>query len=980
VTYIGYNTVKETFEVAAGQTAVREITLTSAAETAGKDGIVQLSAFTVASQREGNAKAIQAQRRDMNIITSVSSDIFGDVADGNIGEFLKYLPGIDLDYVESEPRGPRLGGMDGQYVGVAFDGMRTASADANRAAAPRRARPASKGSPSPALSLSRVNLTNSPENDADTPAGNVNMRTKRAFDRKGRQFSYNLSGNFNSEETWWRKSDGPRDKQDHKWKPNYIFSYAESFFDQKFGLLLSANHSWSYTEQIADTMNYGVATTDPVRPRPLALRSIDFGDGPKNIQKDAMLLTADWRVTPKLVVSLNMVYSYYEGEFWNRTFSFVAANDNNNVNNGRPSIGGDAMTTIIAERNATANSAALNNGGGGAAKLVYTRQYAPRFEYKSGGLIVDGAIAFSKSKNNYESLERGFSKDEGGSIPSGFIATRPNAQSWEWTIRQTSGPDWFDLKNFTGGTRVTNDDRTWITEKWTGTLNSKYILPFMERFPTAVKVGGKWDEETRRNRDWGAWSIWSYNGPGGNTVAYNPATETYSVVTQGSWANLGPAFISPNPLEFGKTNAWNGGGVYNINGQLGRPPRPSRNAMSDLYHAHPEQFVNIATVDNWYTSFVANDKNIRQTITSGYVQADTRFTHKLTVRYGVRMEETENAIKEWDPLTRAQMLKSPYAAQFASPTVSRATSISGVQYQYMSQPKTTRRSKYHQLFPAISFKYNIVPNLEWQAGFNKSIGRPNLDAIAGLWVVDEQNFRVTAPAPFLLPEHHKKYLTRLAYYFQGRSPGSFAVTFSKTDFTNTLTAFDYTSAEFGNTDPDYENFTFRAQRNISDRITTTKNMSISYRQTLGFLPTEYLRNTTVFVNYDRTYITQSGDGSGPAARRAGGQNGGISPRRLASGISYRFRKFSGSLNMIYGDNRPESGTYGQYYGALTKFDGSLGYAFKRYLEFFMQVRNITNVKDGYYRSPPGVIEGEHAVLRKMEEYGTNWIFGIKGLF
>src|SRR5436305_1956099 len=119
-----------------GQTTVGEINLTSAASpsaASGADGsVVKLEAFTVSSEREGNAKAIMQQRRNMNITTSVSSDIFGDVTDGNVGEFLKYLPGVDLDYVESETRGPRLGGMDAQYVGVSFDGVKLASADANR--------------------------------------------------------------------------------------------------------------------------------------------------------------------------------------------------------------------------------------------------------------------------------------------------------------------------------------------------------------------------------------------------------------------------------------------------------------------------------------------------------------------------------------------------------------------------------------------------------------------------------------------------------------------------------------------------------------------------------------------------------------------------------------------------------------------------------------------------------------------------------
>ncbi|MDO8545705.1 MAG: carboxypeptidase-like regulatory domain-containing protein, partial [Opitutaceae bacterium] len=183
VTFTGYNPVKETVSVTAGQTSVREITLTStAAGPATKDGIVKLEAFTVSSEREGNSKAIMAQRRNMNITTSVSSDIFGDVADGNVGEFLKYLPGVDLDYVESEARGPRLGGMEGQYVGVSFDGMRSASADANRGGGSASRATSFEGFSITSIESIEVNRTASPENDADSPAGTINMKTKRAFD------------------------------------------------------------------------------------------------------------------------------------------------------------------------------------------------------------------------------------------------------------------------------------------------------------------------------------------------------------------------------------------------------------------------------------------------------------------------------------------------------------------------------------------------------------------------------------------------------------------------------------------------------------------------------------------------------------------------------------------------------------------------------------------------------------------------------
>ncbi len=972
VAYSGYTTARETFNVTAGQVASREISLTSTAATTGgsKDGVVKLDAFTVSSEREGNSKAIMAQRRNMNITTSVSSDIFGDVTDGNVGEFLKYLPGVDLDYVESEPRGPRLGGMEGQYVGVSFDGMRTASADANRGGGASSRATSFEGFSITAIDSIEINRTASPENDADSPAGTVNMKTKRAFDRKGRRVNYNFSANFNDEEFTLDKTPGPRDHPDYKWKPNWQLDYSESFFNQKFGLLLSASHSYSYTEQIVSNAGYN---DDPTAtdPRPLVVRQIDFKDGPKFIQKDSLLLTADWKVTPRLVLSFNAIYSYFDGEFWNRNFTFVAANDNANVNNGRTHVGGNGITEVIATRAASGsvnNVATLNNGGGGAAKLVYTRQFAPRFEYKVGAWVVDGALAFSKSKNNYESLERGFSKDEGGGVASSWIATRPSDQSWEWTIRQTSGADWFDLRSFTntnantGGTRVTNDDRTWVTEKWTGTLNARWAVPYLERFPTVVKFGGKWDEESRNNRDHGAVSVWSYIGPGGNTVAINPTTGTYQNTAFGSWANLGPNFISSNPFELGTTNALT---VYNINGVQGMPPRPSRNAMSDLFHAHPEQFVNTTTPENYYTSYIANDRNFRQTINAGYWQADTRLTNKLQVRFGVRFEQTQNDLTEWDPRTRAQVLAAGFTVNAPGTNGGRALTIPGLQYQFQSQPRVKRTSQYHNWFPSLLLKYQIMPNFEWQAGVNKGISRPPIDNLTGLWVTDEANLRVTAPNPDLLPEYHKVYQTRLAYYFGGRSPGQASIALIQDEATNFITSQDYSASEFGIDDPDFAAYTFRSTRN-EDSVQRYRNMDLNYNQTLGFLENKYLRGINVSSTYSRSYAN---------ARRPG-----IAPHRVTARLGYAYGRFNGTLGMIWAADKPESSTYGRYFGAITKYDLTATFRLTSHASLYVQGRNITNVKDLWYQGPASLPEGTGAHLRQMEEYGANWVFGVKGTF
>ena len=963
ITYTGYAPVRDAFTVNAGQTAVREISLTStaAAPAATKGGVVQLQAFTVSSEREGNAKAIQEQRRSMDIITSVSSDIFGDVTDGNVGEFLKYLPGVDLDYVESEARGPRLGGMEGQYVGVSFDGIRTASADANRGGGDASRATSFEGFSITSIESIEINRTRSADSDGDSPAGTINMRTRRAFDRKGSRTAVNFSMNFNAEEFHLNKTWGPGEGKDYKAKPNLSLEYSNSFLNQRLGVLLSASRANSYTEQyqMVNTYNRSPTAADP---RPLVIRSIDFKDGPKFITKDALMLTADFKATRNLVLSLNAIYTYTEGAFWNRNFNFVAANDNANVNNGRSRVTGDGMLSVGTQRTAQNTVPTVNNGGGSSTKLTYTRTFAPKFEYKLGGWTFDGAASLSRSVNNYEALERGFAESEATALASDWIATRPNRESWEWTIRQVSGPDWYNLRNWTGGTRVENSAREWATEIWNGQLNAQWALPFIRNFPTRVKFGGKWTEETRNNNNEDTWNIWRYIGPGGDVMTgRNATTGVPTITTSGSWANLG--FQAPHAFDLGTTNALT---VFNIAGIQGMPPRVDRNRMGALFHSNPELFVRTATPDNYYNAFIVPKRDYRQTVAGGYGQADVRISSRLNVRAGARWERTQVAVTEWDPRFRDEVTR----AGFPVNANGLATTFAGLQYQYQSQPRATRRSEYDSLFPSVSAKFNIVRDLELQAGYSRAIGRPPIDNLAGLWsIVEDANGvtqRVDAPNPNLLPENIKKYDARLAYYFGARgsrSPGQVSLAVSQFDIANLRETFDYTAEEFGVDDPEYADYTFRSTRN-SDRSRRSRNLEFSYQQTMGFLP-ELFRGTSVNVAYTRSYAS---------ARR-----NGLAPHRVTSRLGYAYRRFNGSVGMVWTDDRPD-GNYGRYRPEQTQFDLSATWRLTSRYSLYVQARNFTNQPVKWMESPAGVVEGQQAALRQMQEYGANWVFGVRGNF
>ena len=52
----------------------------------------------------------------------------------------------------------------------------------------------------------------------------------------------------------------------------------------------------------------------------------------------------------------------------------------------------------------------------------------------------------------------------------------------------------------------------------------------------------------------------------------------------------------------------------------------------------------------------------------------------------------------------------------------------------------------------------------------------------------------------------------------------------------------------------------------------------------------------------------------------------------------------------------------------------------RYATLYVQGRNITGKPVIWYESPAGQPEGTSPILRQYQEYGANWVFGVKGQF
>jgi iron complex outermembrane receptor protein len=939
VGFAGYSPVTSTVTVPAGQPVTRDIELGSTLSQPAPGETLKLGQYVVSAEREGNAKAIMQQRRNMNITTSVASDIFGDVAEGNVGEFLKFLPGVDVEYVDAESRGPRLGGLDPEYVGVTMDGSKLASADGftsyggfinGGTGAGERSVGFEQMSINSIESI-EINRTTSPDMDADAPAGTINLKTKRAFDRKGRRIDWQFSLSANSEEFSFDRDNRRGDAPERLIRPNFMFDYSDVFWNQRLGVRLGVSQSKALLMEQYVQHTYDKNPT-PADPRPMVLTAIQFRDGPKMVDRSTITFTSDFKATSRLVLSATAMFNAYEHRYLlNRQLTFTAAAANANANTGRSTVIGD-LTDFRSNGLATNTARAVNNGGGGNyIKLTNTIMVTPKFEYTHGPLVLDGSGTYSHSKNDYEALARGTIRAETiNPVVADFRATRPSSDSAEWTITQLGGPDWSRLENFTNTRIAAETDRDVVVETYQAQLNATYALP--TTLPVTLKFGGKINEELRESAN--RISVWtySYSGPGGGPT--------------GSFAN----FPSPAPLEtdFGHIKALT----------VANPPRfVSRTALWEEFRAHPERFTFTGTTEQYYAAYYGTVRDFRQVVPAAYAMGNTRLG-KLQVQGGVRWERTETHSKEFDPLTVSELQAAGIPLSTAT---RRATTNAGIDFQYGSRPRVTRSGAYDNWFPSVSAKYSIRPNLQAQFGYSYAISRPPINTLAGVWDINEVAQVVVAPNPNLKPELSHNYVARLAYYFE--PVGSFTFLVQQNEIDNLRIPSLLTADEFGYADdPELRNYEFQSFAN-GTQMYRYRNLELGYNQQLAFLP-GILNSTSVNLSYSRSYANQ--------------WRPGVVPHKVTAGVGWNYQRLNLRLGAIWQDDTPLTTLFGRYQRQNVKLDLSGGVRLTRRMSLFVQGRNIFNEPQELYEGDP--IRGTPAALYRYGNYGTSWVFGVKGNF
>jgi outer membrane receptor for ferrienterochelin and colicin len=220
ISYTGLDPETRTVRVVAGQTARVEVNLSS--------NIYQLAAFTVAAEVEGNAAALNQQKKSDFFVQAISADTLGNVAEGNIGEFLRYVPGIQVNFSNADASTVSMRGQDPEATVFTFDGQIPAAAGT-----PPRSSTGSSDASSRAFEFSQATINNietievykaPPPWMAPSTGGVINAVTKNAFSQRGRRFSTTLTLSANSEMLRWSMP-GPGSRTTGRIKPGGSLNY-----------------------------------------------------------------------------------------------------------------------------------------------------------------------------------------------------------------------------------------------------------------------------------------------------------------------------------------------------------------------------------------------------------------------------------------------------------------------------------------------------------------------------------------------------------------------------------------------------------------------------------------------------------------------------------------------------------------------------------------------------------------------------------
>ncbi|MSU51298.1 MAG: TonB-dependent receptor [Opitutus sp.] len=733
VFFTGLDAQQVPVTIRAGETHTQDVNLTSATRY-GPDtsGTVKLDSFVVASSREtdGTAIAINEQRFSANIKNVVAADAMGDIMDGNVGEFLKFMPGITAEY-DRDSGGSvssvSVRGFPTTMAVVSGDGLQMASTG-NTVGTSR----VFQFTQVSINNISRLEVTKvpTPANPADSMAGSIDMVSKSSFERKNAQLRYTFGVSGNPKTMSLQRVPHINDEKVFKVLPSFTFDYTLPV-TKTFGLVLTGQSQNRFIEMewVPRTFNATAAGTGASFAKPY-LQSFQLIGVPRRNERNAAGIKADWRATPNGVLSFNLERTRWVSERANVSITLSpGTNAVPTPATGVPLTFGDDFVSGATGR----GSVALANGGAGVHLPLDTKVASVRYRHDDGNWRVVAAFGGSTSGGGYNDIRYGRfrSLDIVNRVPVRVnFAKIDDVRPQSIQVFDNNGRE-FDLNNFDNYqlNGATSQQRMVIDRLANARLDVRKSLPALS-FPAAIQAGGLRRVQVRDARREN--TAWTYNGPDGNPATADAPTP-YRMV---NYVNQEENFGFRNMPWVSTFKAW------------------------QAYEANPTLFSKTTAQQTAEELFRRNNSEwLREAVSAGYAQAEFGlFHHRLKVLTGVRYEKTDANGQgvRYDPnaaFVRAADGNFTHTAAGAKIRKPEAGAAGSLQELALTRQERGFRAanSYDGTYPSVHLTYQIRENLLARAAYAKTYGRPDFVNIVPNATIDETDFNDNIPDPDGIP-------------------------------------------------------------------------------------------------------------------------------------------------------------------------------------------------------------------------------------
>lgn len=983
--YTGLGSSSEVVAVIPGQTVQRDITLAGAESMPGKavavGETVKLDAFTVTTTKEmdGAALAINEQRFAKNMMNVVSADEFGTIADGSVGEFMKFLPGITSDYTGGDARRFSINGVPAGNVPISMGGFDMASAAGAGTGRQIELDQVSINS------VARIEVNRSPV--PDTPgsalAGSVNFVPRSSFERNKPVYSYSVAFLMkDAERAFMRQTPGPSwGEKTYKIHPGFDVS-AVVPVTKNFGFTVSGGASVQYTPQSNTAMQWrGTAATTSANaangtpgvlpattPDNPYLGIFSWRDSGKTTSRESFSSTLDWRFTRADRITVGFSYGMLKEDFATRSQTFT-------INRVAP--GNWTSTHTWGAFSTFPTSGAINAGQfsiANSGRIRPGRTYTPSLRWLHDGPIwkSDAGAAYGSSRIDYQDIDKG--RFNGVTVQRNNVTINFDdifyLRPGKITVTDPSGRpvDPSNLDSYSLVSANSNRQRTYDS-----TRQAYYNLRRDFRLGgnvLTVKAGADIRTKIRDLRGPGGnLETYTYVGPDGR--ASTTPTTTAGLINDDSPAHFLDVPYSQRIPDFG----------------MPKQQHVDNSKVWDDYVANPRNWTRNAVTE--YQALTRFSKRAEEIISALFIRGDlSLLNNRLRLTGGVRAEQTNIDAQgpREDPALNYQRNANGDVIRNAAGVIQLiepAGSLAAWQRTLLDRG-TPVKKEYLRFFPSINASYDLREGLIARLAYSQSVGRPDFNQyMGGVLLPDIEllnpNSRITVNNASIKAWQAETYMARIDYYFG--TVGTLSLTGFIRDYTNFfVNVTSPVSAQFletyGLDEAEYGGIQVVTQFNDPENI-RQHGFEIDYKQSLTFLP-NWARGVQVFANL--------------SSQRAKGTDNmqDMNPLVVNWGISLNRQKWNIRINENYrgiqrrgvvastATNGIEPGTY-NYRPKRLYIDVSGEYYISRKFGLFASIRNLNGATEDTKIYGPNT--PAFAKFRQRDDYGGSlWTAGIKGTF